>query len=80
MMADDDGREPADPVGSLIWNWGDAYDIREMGDGSITAERLDDGTVLTAGTAAGARQVLRADYNARPVPRQAATAGAPPEC
>jgi hypothetical protein len=52
-------------LADLRWHWGEAYDITWAG--RFRATRLDDGTVLEAGTAEQLREMVRADYSQRPV-------------
>jgi hypothetical protein len=57
----------------LRWHWGAFYEITIAGP-VWRAKRLDDGTVLAAGSSAQLRLLLSRDYDARPVPRR----GRPP--
>jgi hypothetical protein len=52
----------------LIWDWSTAYAISTH-QGTWLAARRDTGEMLTAGTAEELRGKIRADYHARPVPR-----------
>jgi hypothetical protein len=52
----------------LCHHYGEAYEIN-MRRGRYEARRRDDGTVLTADSADGLLRLIRADYAARPVPR-----------
>jgi len=58
----------------LIHHYGDAYTIN-MRRGRYEARRRDDGTTLTADSAGALLGVLRADYAARPVPRDCQPGG-----
>jgi hypothetical protein len=53
----------------LRYHWGTAYAITWHGSTFIAA-RNDTGEILSAGTADELRDKIRADYIARPVPRQ----------
>jgi hypothetical protein len=64
-----------DSYGMLCHDWGSAYRItRTPGTARpYQAERRDDRTVvLAAADPAGLRDLIRADYLARPVPREIA--------
>ena len=52
----------------LIHHYGGAYDIN-MRNGRFEARRRDDGSLVRTDTAAEMLAELRADYAARPVPR-----------
>jgi hypothetical protein len=52
----------------LIHHWSDAYEIN-MRRRRYEARRRDDGTVLTADSAGALLDLIRADHQARPVPR-----------
>jgi hypothetical protein len=52
----------------LCHHYGEAYEVN-MRRGRYEARRRDDGTVLTADSADALLDVIRADYAARPVPR-----------
>jgi len=56
------------PLGDLRWHWGDAYLISGA-IGGWRAERRDNGRVLKADDPVKLRQVIVADYTARPVAR-----------
>ncbi len=49
-------------------HWGGPYRLARSG-GLYRAVRADDGTELSADTAEGLLEKIRADYQARPVPR-----------
>jgi hypothetical protein len=59
----------SDPLGSLRWHWGEAYDIRNPAARVWTAERRDTHAILRADTPSALRDCIIADYTARPVPR-----------
>jgi hypothetical protein len=52
----------------LRWHWGGAYLIARLG-GRWTAQRVDSRETISADTAAGLRDLITADYEAKPVPR-----------
>ena len=52
----------------LCHHYGEAYEIK-LRRGRYEARRRDDGTMLTADSADGLLAAIRADYAARPVPR-----------
>jgi hypothetical protein len=52
----------------LIHHYGEAYEIN-MRRGRYEARRRDDGSVLTADSVGALLDLIRADYSARPVPR-----------
>jgi hypothetical protein len=56
------------PLGSLRWHWGSAYAISYRM-GRWIASRRDDGGRLEAEEAEELRELIRDDYEARPVPR-----------
>lgn len=56
-------------LASLRFHWGGAYSIT-YDRGEWLALRLDTREALTAGSADELRSKIRADYRARPVPRQ----------
>lgn len=58
-----------DPLAVLQWNWGEAYEIARKGTDEWVAARRDDGGALKAGTPAGLRDRMLADYLSRPVGR-----------
>jgi hypothetical protein len=58
-----------DELASLHEHWGEAYAITYHSDMFI-AVRRDTRKVLTASSASELREKIRADYAARPVPRQ----------
>ena len=57
-------------LADLRWHWGPAYKITAPY-GMFRAERRDDGAAVSCATAAGLRTLIRDDYTARPVPRDA---------
>ena len=64
-----------DSYGMLCWDWGSAYQITRTPGAThpYQAERRDDPTVvLTAADPDALRELIRADYLARPVPREIA--------
>lgn len=62
--------EWANLLDSLRWHWGDAYLISFFEPDQWMAQRRDNRATLRAGTALGLRDLILADYTARPVPRQ----------
>ena len=60
----------AGELADLRWHWGSAYEIT-VWSGIYRAERRDDGSAVTAVTAGCLKAEIRADYLARPVPRDA---------
>ena len=66
-MGDWDG-----PLDELRWHWGDAYLIHFFGPDKWVAQRRDSHETMSAGSPAGLREKITADYTARPVSRQAA--------
>ena len=58
----------------LCHHYGEAYEIN-MRRRRYEARRRDDGTTLTAGSADELLGLIRADYAARPVPRDATWRG-----
>ena len=52
----------------LIHHYGEAYEINKRR-GRYEARRRDDGSVLSADSAGALLDLIRADYSARPVPR-----------
>ena len=79
-----DGRvsEYAEPLAELRWHYGEAYIISCTGLGRWTAERRDTHEVLRSDSAAGLLELIRADYDERPVSRRIAGADHPetPNC
>jgi hypothetical protein len=68
-----------DALGALVFDWGEAYRIgRDAARGWWASRRDQVGGLLTAATADELRQVIRADYNVRPVPRSAPAGGPGP--
>ncbi len=63
-----------DSYARLCWDWGSAYQItRAPGTARpYRAERRDDHAVLAAADPDALRELIRADYLARPVPREIA--------
>jgi len=64
-----------DSYGMLCEDWGSAYLITRIPAAALPyqAERRDDAAViLTAATPDSLRELIRADYFARPVPRELA--------
>lgn len=57
------------PLGDLRWHWGSAYTFSHPGPDLWIAVRRDDHSVLRAGTPGELLRLIRADYQARPVPR-----------
>jgi hypothetical protein len=53
----------------LRWHWDTAYLIHHLGDRWI-AQRRDSRDSMSADSAAGLRDLIVADYNARPVSRR----------
>jgi len=53
----------------MRWHWDQAYQIGRQ-DGRFRAHRLDGRGSLEAGTAQELRDLIRADYAERPVPRR----------
>ncbi len=66
----------------LRLHWDEAYKITyDPGEAEpCHAERLDDGTVLTADSPWALREKIIGDYSARPVPRLADAEGRPDAC
>ena len=66
------------PLGDLRHHWGSAYLIHYLQQaGKWVAQRRDSRATMSADTAAGLRALIVADYDARPVPREAAPGGEP---
>jgi hypothetical protein len=64
-----------DSYGMLCWDWGSAYLITRAPGAAhpYQAERRDDAAVvLTAADPDALRELIRADYLARPIPREVA--------
>lgn len=64
-----------DSYARLCWDWGSAYQITRTPGTThpYQAERRDDpAVVLTAADPDALRELIRADYLARPVPREIA--------
>ena len=55
---------------ALRWNWDEAYTITRPRDGLWIAERRDTRESLRSDTPFGLRELIIADYSARPVPRE----------
>jgi hypothetical protein len=66
------------PLASLRWHWGSAYDIRNPLPRVWIAERRDTRDALRADSPVALRDLIVADYTARPVPRDASPARRPP--
>jgi hypothetical protein len=62
-------RDWAELLDSLRWNWGDAYLISFFEPEHWMAQRRDNRATLRAATPFGLRDLIIADYTARPVPR-----------
>jgi hypothetical protein len=60
----------AGPLDALRWHWGDAYLISFFEPDAWVAQRKDNRETLRADTPADLRDLILADYTARPVPRQ----------
>jgi len=56
-------------IGSLIWNWGEAYVI-SYANGLYHAERRDNGAQVHAPDPGQLDREIQADYAAQPVPRE----------
>jgi len=69
MTTPEDQCKRAEELADLRWHWGRAYRITAPF-GLFRAERRDDGAAVTAVTAGCLKAEIRADYLARPVPRQ----------
>lgn len=68
-----DGLKPGEveDLAAIRWNWGDAYEI-EVADGLWRAKRRDWlGVWFTAPDAEGLAMLIREDYAAKPVSRDA---------
>lgn len=70
----DGGRD--DPLVELRWHWGSAYVISHPAPDMWVAQRRDTRKTLRAGTPAALRELILADYFARPVPRDSCGGGA----
>jgi len=66
------------PLDELRWHWGDAYLITYLGEWRWVAQRRDDRSTLRAESPHELRELIVADYTARPVSRQIAGAAQPP--
>jgi hypothetical protein len=62
------------PLDELRWHWGDAYLISYLGHYRWMAKRRDNRETLTAEDPRELRDLIVADYTARPVSRQVAGA------
>ncbi len=60
-----------DALADLQHHWGSAYAIAGA-DGCWVARRRDNGKLINAGGPGGLRELLVADYQDRPVPREVA--------
>jgi hypothetical protein len=58
-----------DALADLRHHWGDAYVIAQTGPGVWLAQRRDNRAVLRAESVDELGRAIRADYQARPVPR-----------
>ncbi len=65
------------PLDELRWHWGEAYLIDYLGDWRWIAQRRDNRETLTAESPEELRNLIIADYTARPVPRQTAGVAQP---
>jgi len=65
---DRQARQRGTDLEALRWHWDTAYRITWMA-GWFTAVRKDDGTIMHRQTADLLDEAIRADYNARPIPR-----------
>jgi len=72
-----DYRDATTPLENLRWNWGEAYVIDHFGDYRWMAQRRDKRATLRADSPEELRNLIIADYTARPVPRQIAGAAQP---
>jgi hypothetical protein len=60
-----------EPLEALRWHWGDAYLIHYIETaGKWVAQRRDSHATISAESAGELRDLILADYNDRPVPRQ----------
>ena len=62
--------QPDEQLKELRWHYGEAYVIDHLDDGRWLAQRRDDRQTLQAGSPDELLAMIRADYAARPVPRQ----------
>ncbi len=77
------GSDWDEPLDDLRWHWGSAYLIHYFETaGKWVAQRRDSHVTMSADSADGLLEKIRADYAARPVPRQTAGADRPdtPRC
>lgn len=63
----------------LRWHWGEAYLIHHLGPDVWVAQRRDSRQTIGAQDPETLRELIKADYAASPVSRQAADAGRPQE-
>jgi hypothetical protein len=66
------------PLDALRWHWGDAYLISFFEPDQWVAQRRDDRATLRADNPVDLRDLIMADYTARPVSRQIAGVDRPP--
>jgi hypothetical protein len=59
-----------DALASLRWNWEEAYVITRPREGLWVAQRRDNRETLRSDSPFGLRELIIADYSARPVPRE----------
>jgi hypothetical protein len=69
MASQDEACRRAGELADLRWHWGPAYKITAPY-GMFRAERRDDGAAISCTTVGALRALIRADYAARPVPRE----------
>ena len=61
--------QPDEQLNDLRFNWDEAYVIEHLDDGRWLAQRRDDRQTLLADSPEELRGMIRADYDAHPVPR-----------
>ena len=66
-----DDKPPRDALANLNYHWGDAYAVVGAAD-CWMARRRDNGRLLNASSPDRLRELMIADYQAQPVPREAA--------
>jgi hypothetical protein len=66
------GSDRDEPLEALRWHWGGAYMICHPEPDTWVAQRRDTRETLQAATPEGLRDLIIADYAARPVSREAA--------
>jgi hypothetical protein len=59
-----------DDLAELRHHWGEAYLIHQLGARWVAQRRDKSRQAVSADTAAGLLELIRADYAARPVPRK----------